>query len=219
MPPPVALAAAGSVEWRVPASSAHPARTLRDHLRAAPLRTARLVLRLPRAPDAALVHHGYATDPDAARWMGWRPHEDIATTRALLAGWVASWERGTGTLAFMTEDAADGRFLGVIDLTPGAHGAVLGFVLCRHAWGRGVATEAGRAVVDLAFAHLGVWRVWATCAPQNPASRRVLEKVGMRHEGVLRRWIVSPLVSPEPRDSDCLAVTRDDWLARRARAP
>ena len=72
-----------------------------------------------------------------------------------------------------------------------------------------------RPIVDLAFEHFGVWRAWATCAPQNPASRRVLEKVGMRHEGVLRRWIVSPLVSPEPRDSDCMAITRDDWLARR----
>ena len=98
-----------------------------------------------------------------------------------------------------------------------AHGTVLGFVLCRHAWGRGVATEAALRVVDVAFEHFGVWRVWATCAPQNQASRRVLEKVGMRHEALLRRWIVSPLVSPEPRDSDCFAITRDDWLASHAR--
>ena len=217
MRPAVALAAAGPVEWRVPASRPDPGQTLRDLLRATPLRTERLVLRLPRPSDAALVYHGYATDADAARWMGWRLHKDIATTDALLASWVANWERGTGTLAFMIEDAADGRFLGVIDLTLGAHGAVVGFVLCRHARGRGVATEAARRLVHLAFDHFGAWRVWATCAPQNPASRRVLEKVGMRHEGVLRRWLVSPLVSPEPRDSDCLAVTRDDWLARPER--
>ena len=148
--------------------------------------------------------------------MGWRLHEDIATTDALLTDWVGNWERGSGTLAFMIDAADDGRFLGVIDITIGAHGAVLGFVFCRHAWGRGLATEAARRVVDLAFEHFGVWRVWATCAPQNRASRRVLEKVGMRYEGLLRRWIVSPLVSPEPRDSDCLAITRDDWLARQA---
>jgi RimJ/RimL family protein N-acetyltransferase len=196
-----------------------PASALRTQLEAAPLRTARLSLRLPRVTDARLVYHGYATDADAARWMGWRLHEDIATTDALLADWVGNWKRGTGTLAFMIDASADGRFLGVADLTVGAHGAVLGFVFCRHAWGRGLATEAARRVVDLAFEHFGVWRVWATCAPQNPASRRVLEKVGMRHEGLLRRWIVSPLVSPEPRDSDCLAITRDDWLVRQTGTP
>ncbi len=189
--------------------------SLRDQLLAAPLRTERLALRLPRASDAPLVYHGYATDVEVARWMGWRPHESISSTEGLLAGWMANWERGTGSLALMIDDAADDRFLGVIDIEVGAHGAVIGYVLCRHAWGRGVATEAARRVVRLAFEHFGLWRAWATCALQNHASRRVLEKVGMRHEGVLRRWIVSPLVSPEPRDSDCMAITRDDWLAAR----
>jgi len=115
-------------------------------------------------------------------------------------------------LAFIVEDRTSSRFLGVVSLMPDAHGAVLGYIFCRHAWGRGIATEATRPMIDLAFQRLDVWRVWATCAPQNPASRRVLEKIGMRFEGVLRRWIVSPLVSPEPRDSECLAITRDDWL-------
>jgi RimJ/RimL family protein N-acetyltransferase len=119
-------------------------------------------------------------------------------------------------LAFIVEDKANTKFLGVADLAIGPHGAVIGYVYCRHAWGRGIATEVARLLVDLAFQHFGVWRVWATCAPQNLASRRVLEKVGMRHEGVLRRWIVSPLVSSEPRDSDCLAITRDDWLPQGA---
>jgi RimJ/RimL family protein N-acetyltransferase len=115
----------------------------------------------------------------------------------------------------MIERTRDQRFLGVIDVDVGAHGAVIGYVLCRDAWGHGYATEAARRIVDFSFEQLGVWRVWATCAPQNPASRRVLEKVGMRHEGVLRRWIVSPLYSPEPRDSDCMSITRDDWVAGR----
>lgn len=102
-------------------------------------------------------------------------------------------------LAFIVDDRVTSTFLGVVSLMFDAHGAVRGYIFCRHAWGRGIATEATRPVVELAFQRFDVWRVWATCAPQNPASRRVLEKIGMRHEGVLRRWIVSPLVSPEPR--------------------
>ena len=88
--------------------------------------------------------------------------------------------------------SADGTFLGVIGLEPAGTAAAVGYVLCRHAWGRGYATEATQQVVDLAFAHFGLWRVWATCALPNLASR------------------------PDPRDSHCLAIMRDDWLAEHA---
>lgn len=175
------------------------------------------MLRLPGAGDAQEIYEGYATDTDAIRWMGFRPHASIDVTRKLVAGWCAAWQCGDGMFAFMIEERASSRFLGVTDLTLGPHGIVLGYILCRYAWGRGIATEAARRITQLAFEHFGAWRVWATCAPQNPASRRVLEKIGMSHEGVLRRWIVSPLVSAEPRDSDCFSITRDDWL-RLARA-
>jgi ribosomal-protein-alanine N-acetyltransferase len=201
------------------ASAVERVAVLRARLRDAPLRTERLVLRLPHAADAGLTYHGYARDAEAIRWMGFKPHTEIATTEIVMASWLSHWERGAGALLFVIEHASDGRFLGIIDLDIGGHGGLIGYVLCRPAWGQGFATEAAQCVVDLAFEHFGAWRVWATCAPQNPASRHVLEKVGMRHEGVLRRWIVSPLVSPEPRDSDCMAITRDDWLAQRATPP
>ena len=191
------------------------ATTLFAQLQESPLQTDRLTLRLPRADDAQQIYDGYATDTEAIRWMGFRPHTSVDVTRKLVGGWCAAWERGEGMLAFMLEDRATSQFLGVMDLTSGPHGVVLGYVLCRHAWGRGIATEAARRLTRLAFEHFGAWRVWATCAPQNLASRRVLEKIGMSHEGVLRRWIVSPLVSAEPRDSDCLSITRDDWLQLR----
>ena len=184
---------------------------LKTQLEASPIRTERLTLRALRLADAEAIFDGYATDTEAIRWMGFRPHENVHVTETLVGRWVAAWDEERGAKFFVVESRPDQRFLGVVDLELGANGAVIGYVFCRHAWGRGIATEAVRPVVDLAFEHFGVWRVWATCAPQNPASRRVLEKLGMRHEGVLRRWIVSPLVSSEPRDSDCLAITRDDW--------
>ena len=189
---------------------------LRERLRAAPLETSRLTLRLPRTHDATAIFDGYAADPDTIRWMDFRPHTTVTTVETVVADWCGAWDRGDG-FAFVVQDRATAQFFGVVHLSVGQHGAKLGYVFGRHAWGRGIATEAALCIVDVAFTQFGVWRVWATCAPQNSASRRVLEKVGMRHEGVLRRWIVSPLVSPEPRDSDCLAITRDDWLACRPR--
>ena len=190
---------------------------LKGQLDSSPIYTDRLTLRALRSSDASLIFNGYATDVEAMRWMGFRPHESIKITERLVAVWLAAWEKEVGPMFFVVENRQDRRFLGIVDMGLGAHGALIGYVFCRHAWGQGYATEAVRRIVDLAFEHFAVWRVWATCAPQNPASRRVLEKAGMRLEGVLRRWIVSPLVSEEPRDSECLAITRDDWEARKNR--
>ena len=60
------------------------------------------------------------------------------------------------------------------------------------AWGRGLATEATAAVFDAAREIDDVARFWATCDVDNRASARVLEKLGMREEGVLRRWSERP---------------------------
>jgi len=61
------------------------------------------------------------------------------------------------------------------------------YLLNRHYWGHGYVTEAVRAVLGFGFQELGLHRVYATCRPANVASSRVLEKVGMRQEGHLRR--------------------------------
>jgi [ribosomal protein S5]-alanine N-acetyltransferase len=56
----------------------------------------------------------------------------------------------------------------------------------RPYWGRGYATEAAREVMRYGFGALGLARIFATAMSRNPASIRVLEKIGMREEGVLR---------------------------------
>ncbi|MBI5813880.1 MAG: GNAT family N-acetyltransferase [Meiothermus silvanus] len=58
----------------------------------------------------------------------------------------------------------------------------LGYRLARRSWGHGYATEAARAVVAYAFDTLGLGRLVATIDPQNLASLRVAEKIGMRYE-------------------------------------
>ena len=55
--------------------------------------------------------------------------------------------------------------------------------------GRGYATEAARALLDYGFRELGLHRIIATCQPENPASYRVMEKIGMRREGHFRKCI------------------------------
>ena len=62
----------------------------------------------------------------------------------------------------------------------------LGYYVKPDAWGQGYATDAAETLVDYAFGELRLHRVQAKAFDSNPASRRVLEKVGFEHEGVLR---------------------------------
>jgi len=53
-----------------------------------------------------------------------------------------------------------------------------------------------------------IYRVWATCDVDNVASARLLERVGMEREGVLRRWLVHPNLSEAPRDCLCYSIVK-----------
>ena len=86
------------------------------------------------------------------------------------------------------------------------HAADIGYVIGRNHWGRGYVTEAAKAMVDWAIHLDSIYRVWAVCDVENIASSRVLEKVGMQREGILRRYIVHPNRSVEPRD--CFVYAR-----------
>ena len=80
-------------------------------------------------------------------------------------------------------------------------------------WGRGYATEAARAILDHGFESLGLNRIYAHHMVRNPASGRVLEKIGMMKEGLLRqpvrKW-------GKFEDVVVFAILRDDWSKARS---
>lgn len=65
----------------------------------------------------------------------------------------------------------------------------IGWVFNPQYYGQGYATEAAQALLDYGFEMLNAHRIIATCQPENPASYRVMEKLGMRREGHFRQCI------------------------------
>jgi len=89
----------------------------------------------------------------------------------------------------------------------------LGYSLARTYWGRGLATEAARAAMDAAFAaYADLNRMRAMADARNVASLRVMEKLGMVREGVLRQ---NRLVRGEFINEAWCGVVRTEWEARR----
>lgn len=152
--------------------------------------TARLVLR-PFAPIDAADVVALANDAEVARYLLHVPHPYPAE---LAPGWIAThaetWLSGNGpTWAITRRD--DGRLAGTVSLRWNARHAhaELGYWLGRAHWGHGFGTEAARAAVAWAFAHLDVVRVHASCLDGNERSARVLRAIGMRYEGTRRRHL------------------------------
>ena len=148
------------------------------------LYTDRLVLRPFSLEDAPVVRR-LAGERDVASTTINIPHpyED-----GMAEAWIRThrpgFERGESAVFAVTVRATD-DLLGAIGLTVvTAHDrAELGYWIGKPFWGRGYATEAAAAVLAYAFDVLGLNRVHATHLTRNPASGRVMQKIGMTHEG------------------------------------
>ena len=79
-------------------------------------------------------------------------------------------------------------------------------------WRNGYTAEAASRLVDYAFEEMNFERIWAICMMRNPASARVMEKIGMKHEGVARREYIKNGVH---EDFNHYAILRSDWEEMR----
>jgi RimJ/RimL family protein N-acetyltransferase len=80
-------------------------------------------------------------------------------------------------------------------------------------WGRGIAAEAARMLLSIGFGEMNLHRMFATCLPENPASSRVLENIGLRREG---HQLKSLKIHGVWRDCICYGILREEWEARNA---
>jgi ribosomal-protein-alanine N-acetyltransferase len=176
------------------------------------LETERLRLR-PFTPDDAPAAAVLANDPEiAANTLSFPYPYELSMAEEWIASQPERWERGelaNFAMVLREGDVLAGS-IGLI-MVP-AHGrAELGYWVGRPFWGLGVCTEAARAVVDFGFRELGLNRIQAHHFTRNPASGKVMRKIGMRYEGSLRQWLRKGDVY---EDAELYAILRRDHAAR-----
>jgi RimJ/RimL family protein N-acetyltransferase len=143
------------------------------------LETARLRLRPYRHEDLDDLHAMFS-DPEHMRWYPAPfPREG---SLAWLEGQIAGYNE-VGYALWIVEDRATGEFLGTVGparrVVEGVEEVEIGWHTLPGRKGEGIAPEAGSAARDWAFANLGVDRLISLVRPENPASGRVAEKIGM----------------------------------------
>jgi ribosomal-protein-alanine N-acetyltransferase len=146
------------------------------------LTTERLVLRSP-APDDLPVWHAIYLDAEEV-WYG-APRSSLDENREKLTRQIAHFEQhGFGMCA--VDLAASGETIGAAGLQhlEGGPEVEVGYRFLKERWGRGYATESARASIDFGFDEVGLEQIVAVALETNIASRRVLEKCGLREVGL-----------------------------------
>lgn len=178
-----------------------------------PRRTERLVLRRPRQADAAAIH-AYRSLPEVDRFLTAQV-ADAGSFAERFAGWavdaivVEHEGEVIGDLMLRVQDS-----WAQAEVTAQARGAQaeLGWAFVPTAQGRGLATEAVRELIAIAFDGVGLRRVEAGCFSENTASRRVMERVGLRLEG---EYLQESLHRDGTwRDGAVYALLADEWRTR-----
>jgi RimJ/RimL family protein N-acetyltransferase len=151
------------------------------------LETARLVLRHLTAEDAAFMLR-LLNEPSWIRFIGDRGVRTLEGAREYIAkGPVASYERH-GFGLFLVELKGEGTAAGICGLIKrdALEDVDIGFAFLPEFWGRGYAHEAAAAMMEHAQRVLGFKRVAAIVASDNESSIRLLEKLGMSFERMIR---------------------------------
>lgn len=155
------------------------------------LETKRLLLRRFRDSDAEAIAEMCADRRVALNTMSIPHPYTIEDAHEFLERSRKKMDEGESTL-FAIEAKSGGAFIGSISLMGiqvDHQRAELGYALGVAHWGHGYATEASRAIVDHGFRDLGLRKIFACYFPRNPASGRVLEKLGFVEEGRLREHV------------------------------
>lgn len=183
------------------------------------LETERLLLR--RFTEDDLDHLvELDADPDVMRFVTGgvvTPRETVETE--ILPAYLEYYERFDGLGYWAVVEQGTGAFVGWLEFRPvaDAPGVVeLGYRLRASAWGKGYATECARALIDLGFSDLGVERVVAYTMVVHEASRRVLEKAGLRYVRTFHAEWPYRIEGDEHGDVE-YALDRSEWDARRRR--
>ncbi len=182
---------------------------------ALPIETERLVLRLQQMDDLDAIH-AYHQLEEVAHYQFWSPRsrEELAIK---LAEWVEmdGSDKASGKLCVAVVLKSENRligdlFMGVSDKE--ARQGEIGYSFNPAYHGKGYASEAVSALMELGFEGFGFHRIFGRCDARNPGSYRLMERVGMRREAHFREHAI---FKGGWDDEFYYAILEDEWRQKR----
>jgi RimJ/RimL family protein N-acetyltransferase len=182
------------------------------------LETRRLVLRKFTQDDLDAVQ-SYAAMPENIIYMEWGPNTREQTQAFIQMAMTRAEEDPCVDHQYAAVLKDTGRLIGGCDLNLSGGKAEIGWILHRDFWKQGYGPEMGEAMLKLGFDELHLHRITARCDAENYGSYRVMEKIGMRREGLfIEGRPANKLSDQKYGDELTYAILKEEWDIRKEMA-
>ena len=158
------------------------------HIGTRELETERLLLRKISVNDAEAMYNNWASDDIVTKYVTWPTHQSVEDSKEILKMWESEYEQDN-CYRWAIELKEEKKLIGDIDvcrISEVNETAEIGYCISRDYWNRGIVTEAAKKVVEYLLKEAGFYRIEAQHHLDNPASGKVMQKIGMKYEGVIR---------------------------------
>lgn len=173
--------------------------------------TERLIIRKFKQEDLNDIFE-YCKNPNVARYVTWEPHQTLEDSQKFVDYALGAYARGAmDPMAMILKNDPKKRVIGSIGLIPVSpknRTFELAYAMGEEQWGKGLAVEASKPLINFAFKTYAIERLQCRCDILNPQSSRVMEKLGMNYEGTLK---ASMYLKGKPRDMHMYSIVKLDF--------
>lgn len=162
-----------------------------NHIGTKELETERLILRKFSNEDALDMYNNWASDPEVTKYLSWPTHSNVEVSEKVLKMWIESY-KNVESYEWAVELKESKQVIGSISLMNidnNIQNCEIGYCIGKAFWNKGIVTEAFSTIINFAFKELGFERITGRHHIDNHASGRVMEKCGLKYEGLLRKII------------------------------
>lgn len=173
------------------------------------LKTERLILRRFTKNDAVQMYENWAKDERVTRFLTWAPHTSPEFSEKLLKAWIKDYKKDdfyNWAIEFQGKTIGN---ISVVHIDENSERCELGYCIGFDFWGRGIMTEAAKAVIDFLFKEINFNRIEISHAVKNPASGKVAQKCYLSFEGTKREYFKA--LNGEFLDISFYGILKRDW--------
>lgn len=171
--------------------------------------TERIILRKITMDDLEDMFE-YGSDEEVSKYVTWDRHKTTNDTKEFIEFVLGRYENGE-LAPWGIELKENGKIIGTVDFVswlPHHNNAEIGYVLSKPYWGKGITTEAANELIRFGFEKMDLVRIQARCFMENRGSERVMEKLGMTYEGVIRKGMFT---KGEHRDLKLYSLLKEEF--------